>query len=121
MLTLLLATLVSTPSALPAEPEAWTLRGDAQRGKARFLKTCALCHGADGGGKGKIALDPPARDLRDPAARAYPSDWGAYVVVRDGGAKVGLSPRMIAYGKSLDEDDLHDVVRFVQELAHPQQ
>jgi mono/diheme cytochrome c family protein len=120
MLVLLLTSLLSAPT-LPPEPAGWTLRGDAERGKARFMKTCALCHGVDGGGRGKIALDPPARDLRDPDARAYPSDWGAYVVVRDGGATVGLSPRMIAYGRSLDEDQLHDVVRFVQELARQQE
>ena len=109
--------LLLSPPAAPAQPDGWTLRGDAARGKARFEKTCALCHGLDGGGKGKIVLDPPARDLRDPDARVHPSDWGAFVVVRDGGAAAGLSPRMIAYGKILDEDELHDVVRYVQTLV----
>lgn len=100
----------------PPPPDGWSLGGDAAAGKERFVQSCALCHGEDGSGEGRLPLDPPARDLRDPEARIFADDWGTFVVVRDGGRAVGLSPRMLAYGKLLDEDQLRDVVAFVQSL-----
>ena len=98
-------------------PEGFALHGDVERGRALFARSCSVCHGASGDGHGKLKLDPPARDLTDAERMAAVSDWGIYRVIRDGGAAVGLSSKMIPWGSTLSEEQLQDLATFVRSLA----
>ena len=45
------------------------------------------------------------------------SDWEVYVAIRDGGAALGLSPRMIAWGKVLTDREVRDAAAYVRTFA----
>ncbi|MGH7849277.1 MAG: c-type cytochrome, partial [Thermodesulfobacteriota bacterium] len=83
-------------------------KGDAAKGKETFQTTCAACHGAEGKGDGVAAqaLDPKPRNLSDAAIVSALTDEHLYKVISEGGAAVGLSPMMAAWGGTLSEQDI---------------
>jgi len=107
--------------AAPPEPSGFRLNGDAQRGKAGYLKSCALCHGETGNGRGKLApgLDPKPTAFTTPGLLAKRTDWEIYVAVRDGGPAVGLAPTMSGWGKIVSDQEIRDMAAFVRSLAPP--
>ncbi len=115
-LSALLAIASLVAAAAPA-PVGWELQGDPARGKAVFAAHCALCHGDAGNGKGKLQGDPKPADLTDPARMAKLSDWEVYLVSRDGGPALGLSPKMFGWGKLVSDQDLRDAVAWVRTLT----
>ena len=104
-------------SKLPPEPPGFRLDGDLERGAAVFRKSCALCHGPEGKGDGRIKSDPPPRDLTDPKALRTASDWELYQVIVEGGQVLGLAPKMLPWKDMLDERELRDVAAYVRSLA----
>ena len=46
--------------------------GDLLKGKALYVKHCALCHGVEGKGNGQLGLttNPPAADFTSPRSQA---------------------------------------------------
>lgn len=102
---------------VPPPPADWELRGDAAAGEPVFLKKCALCHGDNGDGQGRIKLDPPARDLRDREHMSQRSDWEIFLVIRDGGKALGLSEKMLPWGNLASEQELHDLTAFIRKLS----
>lgn len=104
-------------SKLPPEPAGFRLDGDLERGAVVFRKSCALCHGPEGKGDGRIKSEPPPRDLTDPKALKTASDWELYQVIAEGGQVLGLAPKMLAWKDMLDERELRDVVAYVRSLA----
>ena len=118
--TLALGAAVSLAAwAVPPAPQDFKLNGDPGRGQAVFAKSCALCHGAAGKGDGSMAasLDPKPQDLTDRAVMAKRSDWEVYVVIRDGGKALGLSPQMFSYKTLLKDQEIRDVAAYVRSLA----
>lgn len=119
--TLTILLLGAGPAAddvdVPPPPEGFEVRGDAEAGKAVYLKKCALCHGENGDGKGRIKLDPPARDLRDEERMDKRTDWEIYLVIRDGGKALGLSEKMLPWGDLVSEQELHDLTAFIRTLS----
>jgi cytochrome c oxidase cbb3-type subunit III len=113
-----LAALPASGGAPPA-PAGFQLQGDAERGRALFAKHCALCHGAAGDAKGKLAasLDPPPKDLTDGARMAKVSDWEIYLAIRDGGQAIGLSAKMFGWGKILPDPAIRDLATYVRTLS----
>lgn len=107
---------LSARAAVPAPP-GFKLGGDAKKGKALFLKRCALCHGETGDGRGRLRVDPPPADLRAPGVVDQRSDWEVYLVIRDGGPAIGLSSKMLAWGKISSDQDIRDVAAYVRSLA----
>jgi mono/diheme cytochrome c family protein len=114
---LALVIVVLSAAAAPPEPPGFKLGGDAKRGAAVFAKRCALCHGATGDGNGTLKTDPPARDFRTPELLSSRSDWEIYVVIRDGGTALGLSPKMLGWNKLMTDQDLRDAAAFVRTFA----
>lgn len=104
-------------SKLPPEPAGFRLNGDLERGAAVFQKSCALCHGPEGKGNGRIKSDPPPRNLTDPKARKTASDWELYQVILNGGQILGLSPKMLPWKDILDDQQARDVATYVKSLA----
>ena len=104
-------------SKLPPEPAGFRLDGDLERGAVVFRKSCALCHGPEGKGDGRIKSDPPPRDLTDPKALKTATDWELYQVIAEGGQVLGLAPKMLPWKDMLDERELRDVAAYVRSLA----
>jgi high-affinity iron transporter len=63
-----------------------------------FSARCASCHGASGAGDGPAAaaLRPPPRNFTDPSWGAGKTAQDLAALIREGGAKHGLSPAMPA-------------------------
>lgn len=118
--TLTLCAAVSLAAwTVPPTPQDFQLNGDPGRGKTIFAKSCALCHGAGGKGDGSMApsLTPRPKDLTDRAVKAKRSDWEIYLVIRDGGKVLGLSPQMFASKSVLKDQEIRDVAAYVRSLA----
>lgn len=92
-------------------------KGDAAKGKEVFQNTCASCHGPEGKGDGvaAAALDPKPRDLSDAAYVSTLSNEHIYKVISEGGASVGLSPMMAAWGGVLSEQDIWNVIAYIRQ------
>jgi mono/diheme cytochrome c family protein len=100
--------------AVPASPRA--TRASIIRGRDRFMRMCAPCHGVLGDGNSVIARDmmlraPPS--LLDPGVAAFP-DQRIYEVISRG---YGLMP---SYAYQLSPLDRWAVVQFVRVLEKSQ-
>lgn len=104
-------------SELPPEPAGFRLNGDVEHGAAVFEKSCALCHGPEGEGDGRIKSDPPPRDLTNPEALKTASDWELYQVIVHGGQVLGLAPTMLPWKDTLEEQEILDVATYVRSLS----
>ena len=107
------------PAKIPPAPSGFELGGDPERGKAVYAKSCAVCHGAAGDGKGKVAetMNPRPTDFQDARYMARRSDWELYLAVRDGGKAVGLSSKMFAWKGLIPDQSIHDAVAYIRTLA----
>jgi mono/diheme cytochrome c family protein len=91
---------------------------DVEAGKAKFQQFCATCHGPTGHGDGPAAaaLKPTPRALDDAEWQKSVDDDYIKKVIVEGGAAVGLSPMMTAWGHALKGDDLENVVAYIRSL-----
>jgi caa(3)-type oxidase subunit IV len=105
------------PAAAPAAPTAATAAFDA---RSAFTTTCASCHGADGNGDGPAAaaLVPGPARFSDPAFWAARRGRDADLVkaIRDGGASVGRSASMPAWGSLFNEEQARALVVYLKTL-----
>lgn len=116
---LMFAGLVFLSSPLRAEVE-FKITGDPAKGEAAYKMYCALCHGATGAGDGigAAALNPKPRALNDKAYMDTLTDEHIFKVIKEGGASVGKSHLMTAWGAVLKTDEaIHDVSAYVRSLA----
>jgi mono/diheme cytochrome c family protein len=91
---------------------------NATSGQRLYLTYCAVCHAADGRGSWRATLflmRPP--NLADPRVVDGLSDDYLFMLLKDGGATIG-KPGMPAFGYSLGDDQLRDLVRFVRTLPN---
>ena len=106
------------PAAIPAEaarmvnpvkptPESQT------RAKKMYGYDCAICHGANGNGKGDIAgeMKPPLKDYTDPAALKDMSDGELFYLIKNGRGQ------MPPEGDRAKPDDLWNMVIVVRSFA----
>lgn len=79
---------------------------------------CASCHGAKGDANTPVAaaMNPKPRDLTDPAWQGEVDDARIALVIKDGGAAVGLSPTMAPWGSSLSDDKIAAMVKFIRSI-----
>src|SRR5580704_8007610 len=70
------------PQTSPVKPSADSIA----QGKKVYGYDCAMCHGADGDGKGDLAVDMKLkiRDYRDSAALKSVSDGEMFYVIKNG-------------------------------------
>ncbi|OGT22271.1 MAG: cytochrome c class I [Gammaproteobacteria bacterium RBG_16_57_12] len=82
-----------------------------RQGEQLFQVNCAFCHGGDGTGKNWIGsfMDPPARDLTDPAVMSGMTRQRLYHVLMEGlpGTK------MPAWKSVLNEDQIDAIIAYV--------
>jgi len=116
----------SASSEAPAADTADFAGGDATAGKEVYGLYCATCHGPSGtgDGPGAAALDPKPRDFTEGAFKYDPNNNGETgepndlaLIVRDGAAKYGGSANMTPWGAALSDQQLKDVVAYVQSLS----
>ena len=80
---------------------------------------CARCHGDSGHGDGADAatFKTHPRDFTDCATMAKVSDDTIFKAIKDGGAAVGLSGDMPAWGAGLSDDDIHSVMKYIHHFC----
>ncbi len=95
--------------------------GNADQGKAIYATYCGACHGTSGKGDGPAAatLTTKPRDhTNGEVMNALPNEE-IFKAIKEGGASVGKSNLMPAWGATLNDEQIQDVVAFVRSLAVP--
>ncbi|MGH9597498.1 MAG: c-type cytochrome [Edaphobacter sp.] len=104
------------PSAIPADavhmvnPVKATAESQAHAKKV-YGYDCAMCHGANGNGKGDIEMKPPLKDYTDPAALKDMTDGELFYIIKNG--KGQMPPE----GDRAKTDDLWNMVILVRSFA----
>ncbi len=113
--TLILLILMATAPS----PSGAAGKGDPKAGQAKYDLLCSSCHGATGKGDGPAAaaLNPKPRSLADAQYMKGLTDDHLFKVIKEGGAAVGKSPLMAAWGGQLKDPEIWDVVAYVRSLA----
>jgi mono/diheme cytochrome c family protein len=102
---------------LPTPPPP--ARAPPTKGEALYLALCATCHGADGKGSWRAALFlVRPGDLSNPLTMGGRSDKYLFDLVKHGGAPIGR-PGMPAFGSTLTDEQIAEVVRYARGLARP--
>ncbi len=101
--------------ALPAMADKFELKGDAAKGATKYKELCASCHGekGDGAGPAGAAITPKPTDFTAAANAERLTDEYTYKVIKEGGAAVGRSPMMVAWGGIVSDQELRDVSAHV--------
>ena len=91
-------------------PEASIYRGDLV-----FHNYCQLCHGpnADGMGRAAKMYNPKPANLRK---SPYPTSYKESIV-RNGGKAMGRSEFMPPWGEELTDEQISDVVHYIDTLV----
>lgn len=94
-------------------PEASIYRGDLV-----FHNYCQLCHGpnADGMGRAAKMYNPKPANLRK---SPYPTSYKE-AIVRNGGKAMGRSEFMPPWGEELTDEQIGDVVHYIDTLVEKQ-
>jgi mono/diheme cytochrome c family protein len=89
----------------------------AERGRSVFAANCVMCHGDAGKGDGRVAklYNPRPSDL----TVSSKTDLYKTTIIRKGGAYVGRSMVMPAWGSELSEAQIQDVVAYLRVIAAP--
>ncbi|HUI25958.1 MAG TPA: c-type cytochrome [Candidatus Kryptonia bacterium] len=104
-IALLVAFSIRCPTAALAEPSGQQLYQDA----------CASCHGVDGKGApegSSIAVPLPDFSDCNTVTREADADWGA--LATHGGAFLGMSPQMPAFGDVLAPDEIQTILDYIR-------
>ena len=90
-------------------------------GSKVYGASCANCHGPRGAGDGPVGaslVPQPARHNDGVYMNALTNDY-LFQVVKEGGAAVGKSSMMAAWGGTLSDEEIRGVVTFMRSLAEP--
>lgn len=81
------------------------------------MQLCAPCHGASGRGDGPAAaaLNPKPRDYTD--KKFSISDDAMRDIIKRGGAAMGKSPVMPAWGQALSDEDIRNLIAYIRSLG----
>jgi cbb3-type cytochrome c oxidase subunit III len=111
-------TIVSAGWFLEVSPAAQAVRGNEANGRKLFLTYCFLCHGKDGKGEGYAAKNQPAkpRNLTDDAYMSTRTDEQLFEAISRGGVAFHGAITMPAWGESLTEQEIWDLVAYVRTL-----
>jgi caa(3)-type oxidase subunit IV len=106
------------PEAEPAGGEAVAQAPQAFDAKGAFTTVCATCHGplGHGDGPGAAALDPKPANFSDPAFWADKTDAVLIKAIREGGASVGKSALMPAWGALYDQAKAEALLTYIKTL-----
>jgi mono/diheme cytochrome c family protein len=90
-------------------------------GKTLYTTYCASCHGEQGKGDGVAARSLPVKpaDHTNGVVMNQMSDKFLTEIITKGGSAVNKSGFMPAWGSSLNNKQVSDIVAFVRSLANP--
>ncbi len=93
----------------PVKPTAASIAA----GKQRFTYDCAMCHGANGNGKGDLAVSMNLKlpDFRDPEALKSVTDGGLFYVISK-----GYNP-MPDEGSRAKPEEIWNLVNYVRSMS----
>jgi len=112
MLKCLVAVLVGVGACMVlATATAW-----ADSAEDNYTAYCARCHGEDGHGDGPsvASLKATPQSFSNCAQMRKISDETMFKAIKEGGASIGLSGDMPNWNVDLSDDEIHDLVAFVQ-------
>ena len=80
---------------------------------------CAQCHGIEGKGDGINAkfLTVPPRNHTKAEYLETRTDEQLFQAIKFGGLSVGRAPCMPAWGHTIEENTIHELVRYIRELC----
>ncbi|MCU0825282.1 MAG: cytochrome c [Leptospira sp.] len=84
-------------------------------GKETYQTYCALCHGQEGDGKGKLAIGkmPAPANL---TLSAIPDIAKREIIIK-GGEAVGRSPFMPPWGQEFTEKQVDDLIAYINSIS----
>lgn len=90
----------------------------AAEAKKNYGLFCVSCHGADGKANSgaALAMNPKPRNLTDAAWQESVDDAHLVKVLQEGGAAVGLSVTMPAWGASMSDEQIDGLVAYIRSL-----
>jgi len=96
-------------------------KGDAKAGKAKYDQLCGGCHGTSGKGDGPAAggLNPKPQDHTNGKYMNTLTDQYLFDIIKNGGVGIKKSPLMPAWGNTLKDDDVRNLVAYIRSLAKP--
>lgn len=96
-------------------------KGDAKAGKAKYDQLCGGCHGTSGKGDGPAAagLKPKPQDHTGGKHMNSLTDKYLFDIIKGGGASQKKSPLMPAWGNTLKDEDIGNLVAYIRSLAQP--
>ena len=96
---------------------SWILA--AEKTAVLFKELCSVCHGVGGKGDGPSAqgLEPKPADFTNCQVMAKDSDEVLLKIIKGGGQSVGRSTVMPAWGDSLNEQQIGELVKFIRGLC----
>lgn len=116
-------TLKTAPEKQFVLPQKKTtgLTAGENRGKNLYQYYCAVCHGNTGNADGfnSFSVTPTPAKLSDPKLMAALSDDAIQKTIKEGGAGVGLSPHMPAWGGVFTDENISDLTHFIRTLSNP--
>ncbi len=91
-------------------------RAAIEKAKKNFGLYCSSCHGSDGTAQTPVAssLNPKPRNFTDVKWQNSVDDARIGKVIKEGGASVGLSPTMAAWGAALSDEDIDGIVKLIR-------
>ena len=89
---------------------------ESNKAQANYQRICQNCHGERGDGKGVEAAFLRTKP-KDFAKLSNKSDEHLFKVIKEGGAAVKLSPLMRGFANELSDDEIRELVRYVQSLS----
>ena len=96
---------------------SWLLA--AEKTTVLFQELCSVCHGVGGKGDGPSArgFEPKPADFTNCKVMAKDSDEVLLKIIKGGGQSVGRSTVMPAWGDSLSEQQIGELVKFIRGLC----
>ncbi|HXV85033.1 MAG TPA: cytochrome c [Candidatus Binatia bacterium] len=84
-----------------------------------FRDLCSVCHGVGGKGDGPSAqgLEPKPADFTNCKVMSKDSDEVLFKIIKGGGQSAGRSTVMPAWGDSLSDQQIRDLVKFIRGLC----
>ena len=84
-----------------------------------FTELCSVCHGVGGKGDGPSAqgLEPKPADFTNCKAMTKDSDDVLFKIIKGGGQSAGRSTVMPAWGDSLSDQQIRELVKFIRGLC----
>lgn len=94
-----------------------------QRGRKVYTHYCVICHGEEGNGSGfnSSQLKQPPRDFTNREFWKGTTEERVYFAITKGGPSVGKSVLMPAWGKTLTERQIREVMAFLRTFAGTQE